>query len=229
MSLYDEIKSPFYDKDTLRKLVEFYANEDESTIRIAGGGYLYNKTIYLNEEQEKSRSNEYQERMREDLYLYNMDELYSVMKRIDTDKYDEYIKSNIIDIINENLEKNSYSDVYRKKAINEIESYKKKLMYPLSEYKDIISNYKSYTDFIHDMESNKTIYDLIRDMDSSKDNEKQRYMDELKKMNITEDEIEKFRTYRKFIGLMDNRFFRWKRCNGFSCISKSINTFRKRS
>lgn len=228
MSLYDEIKSPFSNKETLRKLVEIYANEDEAIIRVIGDRYLYNKTIRLNKEQEKSHS-EYQERMYGDLYLYNMDKLYSDIKRIDTDKYDksveEYIKYAYQLATGQPYDDNKIIDKDMEKIFKR---YMKMRMYPLNKYKDIFSNYESYTDFV---EQNSEICKLVDELGGyyGDKRKQQEIMDELKKRGITtEDEIMKFKTYSRFFKKMHKKFKRRRRCNGFSCKSTKLNSFSNR-
>ena len=217
MGLYDEIKSPLDDEETLRSIIDIYVNH-----RVDGGsrpvesGYDFYKgvTKYGNE----SQYNQNESIMQFEKYIKipNLDRLYEKIKDLDfVRNLDEFVAQKINEIQSMNI-----SAIEKE---SQIEKLKKKTLYPLSRFRPILGKFGSYHEF-YDFFNEKnlwqarSIYQKIELFPSLKDE----YLQELKGLGLTDKQIELSKMMSKFMDLMNNRFSGGEGSMGFHVYPQNL-------
>ena len=201
MSLYDEIRSPLDDTETLRSIIDIYANHrvDGKSRPVESGDDFYNGVTKHGNENELSQ-NKYITEFEKYIKLPNLDRLYENIKNPDfVRNLDEFVAKKIKEIESMNM-----SDIERD---SQIEDLKKKTLYPLSRFKQIFGKFETYHEFYDffnekNLWQAKSLYEKMEIFPSLKD----KYLKELNGLGFSEKQIQLAKTMSNFMSLMDNRF-----------------------
>ena len=201
MSLYDEIRSPLDDAETLRSIIDIYANHrvDGGSRPVEGGDDFYNGVTKYGKKSEHSQS-EYITEFEKNIKLPNLDRLYENIKNPDfVRNLDEFVAEKI-----KKIESMEISNIDKESAIEDL---KKKTLYPLSRFKPIFGKFKTYHEFYDffnekNLWQAKSIYEKMEIFPSMKD----KYLKELNGLGLSEKQIKLAKTMSRFMSLMDNRF-----------------------
>lgn len=193
MSLYDEIRSPLDDVETLKSIVDIF-------LKCRGfEGEFYDELIAY--EKEKNSKDDYKREFDKYIMLPNLDKIYEIFQGIDREKTDEWVKS------------------YEKDP--DFGTYIKRYMYPLDRFDNIFKRFKTYSDFYDLFNRNKEtkpeLYALFEKMSNS-GNRKDTYRKEIREKGLaeglSEKQLDTFETMFEFKNLMEKQFYGGERSYG---------------
>lgn len=219
MSIYDEIKSPLDNNETLKKILDIYVNGRVSggSKLIENGEELYKRLIDYDYEQEDSQDN-YADKFYQYIKLPNLNKLYKNISKMDFKVFDSQVEN-----IRKKIESQPISEMEKKERISELYF---KTIYPLSRFKFLFKFFENYSDidkvyyeqglvYIQNILDNIELYPSLE----------QENMKKLQELNLTEQQIEMRRRLIEFRRKMNHKFFGGDGVMGFHVNPQNLHIY----